>query len=508
MEKELSQLVSSFLTALHQNFRVADFFDIGIISVFIYSILIWFKETTSRSVLFGLFLLTMVYVSARIFDLYLTTIIFQSAFAVLVFGLVVVFQEEIRRFFERVAIVGSFRDRRRQRTSYPSVDMLIETVSDLAARRVGALIVIRGKEPLERHYVGGVPLYGRLSRPLLDSIFDPYSSGHDGAVIIEGDRVTKFSAHLPLSKNLNEIKNLGTRHTSALGISECSDAMAIVVSEERGTISLAEAGSIRHMESAAELKGRLEKFYAEKFPKKSESVFESIVKKNTLIKILALSLAVIFWFFIAYRTDTIRRVFDVPIEYRNLPQDWVIEEPRLTQAKVTLSGSERAFDLLNTKDLIISLDLSNVKEGLDDFLLTDNELRHPLNVSVYSIEPNIVHLEAHQVKAVELPIVMQTRGKLKTGLKLYSVTINPSKIKVRGHVNKIEGLDKLYTEIVDFDRLTENATFNSQIIFPEGIQAVEGSVQKVEVTLEIDDEKREAIAPKPEKNEKSEKKGT
>jgi DNA integrity scanning protein DisA with diadenylate cyclase activity len=91
-------------------------------------------------------------------------------------------------------------------------------------------MLIRGNDPLERHITGWIPLDGKLSGPLLKSIFDPHSPGHDGAVLVEQDSITRFAAHLPLSKNLMQLSNVGTRHSAALGLAELTDALCIVVS--------------------------------------------------------------------------------------------------------------------------------------------------------------------------------------------------------------------------------------------------------------------------------------
>ena len=277
-------------------FRIADLFDVLIISFFIYSVIVWFRKTASRSVVIGILLLTAVYFLARILDLYLTLILFQTFFAVFLVALVVVFQEEIRRAFERVALWGTFRDRRRF-AALPGLDTLLEGISSLASNHTGALIVIRGREPLDRHVEGGIPLYGRISKPLLYSIFDPHSPGHDGAVLIEGDRISKFGAHLPLSKNTLEIGLLGTRHAAGLGMSECSDAFILILSEETGTISVAENGRMKPVRSIAELKSRLEQFYTDRFRQKMASGWRIVFQQDASVKVLSVLLAAAAWFF-------------------------------------------------------------------------------------------------------------------------------------------------------------------------------------------------------------------
>ena len=284
---------------LSRSFRIADLFDILIISFCVYSAIVWFRRTTSRSVVIGILLLTAVYFLARTFGLYLTSLLFQTFFAVSLIALVVVFQEEIRRAFERIALWGTFRERR-QYAAMPGVDALLEGISTLASNRIGALIVIKGREPLDRHVEGGIPLYGRISKPLLYSIFDPHSPGHDGAVLIEGDRLTKFGAHLPLSKNLAQIGMLGTRHAAALGMSECSDAFVIAVSEERGTIHVAQDGRMVLIRSVAEMKDQLERFYAERVRQEVKSGLQRSFRQNVRTKLLSVGLACLAWYLFAY----------------------------------------------------------------------------------------------------------------------------------------------------------------------------------------------------------------
>ena len=482
--------IISFFRELARNFRVADFLDILIISFFIYTAMIWFKRTTSRSVVIGISLFTLLYFLARKFDLYLTSLVFQAIFAILLLALIVVFQEEIRRGFERIAIWGTWRDRRR-RTPFPGVDTLIEGISTLASNRIGALIVIKGREPLDRHVEGGVPLYGRLSKLLLYSLFDPHSPGHDGAVLIEGDRISKFGAHLPLSKNLAEVGALGTRHTAALGMSECSDSFVIVVSEERGVISVAEDGKLQLMESAAKLKDRLERFSMAKFPKTEEPDWKRWFKENARIKVLSLFLAVTAWFQFAYRAETIQRTFAVPIEYRNLPEDWYLEGTKPVEVMVTLSGSGRAFNLMNPSSLVISLDLAKVHEGAQRFFITEEDLRRPPNLNVFRLDPNLVALEAHRMVLADLPVEVPTQGELSKHLRLVNLKVQPTTLRVKVRSAQSEATEKLLTEPIDLTQITQTTLLRVNLLLPEYVRLLEGSTPEVRVTVEVAEEKEE-----------------
>ena len=223
-----------------------DVVDIGVVAVLAWLGLRLVRRTRARPALLGLATLGAIYLAARQLGLALTAAIFQAFFAVLVLVLVVVFQDDLRRIFEQV---GAWVSRRRgEEPSGGPNEVLVRSAELLAAARTGALIVVPGREPIDRHLEGGVELDGRLSEPLLLSLFDASSPGHDGAVVLVHDRVTRFAVHLPLSTDREQLAGVGTRHAAALGLSERTDALCIVVSEERGTISLAVGGRLRLIE--------------------------------------------------------------------------------------------------------------------------------------------------------------------------------------------------------------------------------------------------------------------
>lgn len=478
----------TFLQTFKENFRWADFFDIAIISVFFYSVIIWFKQAASRSILIGVSVVTFVYFLAHTFNLYLTSLLFQAIFAVLLIALVVVFQEDIRRVFERIALFGTFRERRRNLASSSMIDSLIESLSTLASEKVGALVVIKGREPLERHTQGGIPLYGRISQPLLASIFDPHSTGHDGAILIEGERITKFGAHLPLSTNLKQTRARGTRHTAALGLSEESDALILVVSEEQGTISVARNGKLHSIDSAAELKDRLESFYREKFQKLSGRFGRGFFKQDARLKVASLVLATLTWFLFAYQAETLQRTFVVPVEYRNLPPDWLIESDKPSEVHVTLSGSERAFNLLKPANLMLSLDLSSILEGSQRFILTKDKLRSPTNLSFSKVDPNVVLLEAHRVVARTLPIEVQVEGRLSRRLGLVSMQPTPSSIQVQVWKSREEQTSRILTEPIDLSDIKYSQAVETKLIIPEYVHLMETVPPEVHVSITVSSE--------------------
>jgi uncharacterized protein (TIGR00159 family) len=271
-----------------------DLADILLVGVFVYGTLIWFKRAKTAFVAMGLLVLAAVYVFARAAGLYLTTWILQGFFAVLVIAIIVIFQEEIRAMFERLA-VWSLSGRHHDDANPRVVTMLVRSVGDFSRDRIGALIVLKGKDPLDRHTEGGWGLDGELSEALLESIFDSHSLGHDGAVLVEDGRVTRFGVHLPLSKEFGKIAHLGTRHTAALGLSELADALCLVVSEEKGTISIARAGELRRVTDLKSLEGILESFFRQRGPRGAQDHLRNFLSRNTAEKAIAAAVAVLLW---------------------------------------------------------------------------------------------------------------------------------------------------------------------------------------------------------------------
>src|SRR6185369_17449640 len=142
-----------------------------------------------------------------------------------------------------------------------------------------------GRQLIARQLHGGIALEGLLSEPLLKSLFEPHSPTHDGAAIVEGAALTRFSAQLPLSTDFRQLRGLGTRHAAALGLAERSDALCVVVSEERGQISVAEQSTLRALADAAELERVLAAYLRRTFPRRAERpMLWALIRENWVEK--------------------------------------------------------------------------------------------------------------------------------------------------------------------------------------------------------------------------------
>lgn len=381
---------------------ISDFFDVLVIALLIYSALILFKQTRSLLILIGVGIILVLYAFAEVFNLYLTSIVLRSFFSVFLIVLAVMFQEELRRFFEFIAALGTRQNRKSRPLTAGSraAGDILQAVGYLAHQRIGALIVVRGKENIDRHIRGGKILDGIISEDIMVDIFDPSSPGHDGAMIISRDRIMQFGAYLPLSSNFREIGRHGTRHSAALGISEETDALAIAVSEETGAISITEHGKLHTIKTLGELEARLEYFLEEtRF-----SFVENAIRKNVIEKILAALFAVFLWFTFGYRADTVQRLIVLPISYRNVPENFTIEDSRPKELTVTFeSRGASAFDRIDALGLEIAIDAGNIVNGVNAINVTDEMIKRPNNFSVVKIDPVKIRLVVKKLEPIRAP---------------------------------------------------------------------------------------------------------
>jgi diadenylate cyclase len=235
--------------SLWQQFRWIDALDILIVAVAIYQIILALRGTRAFQMLLGLALLYAAsWVSLRI-GLVTVNWALSNLLAVWLLLVIILFQPELRRALASMGRRGSLLRAFWRYQEAHMIDEVVRAVTALAVKKVGAIIVLERDSRLSDIVDSGTPVDAVVSRRLLESIFYPYSPLHDGAVILSQDRIVAASCFLPLSINADLPRDLGTRHRAAVGVTEESDAIAVVVSEETGTISLVVGGAIsRHLD--------------------------------------------------------------------------------------------------------------------------------------------------------------------------------------------------------------------------------------------------------------------
>jgi diadenylate cyclase len=229
--------------------------DILLVALLIYQVLVMIRGTRAAPMLAGLIVLAVIFYLARIGELTTLNWVVSRVLPYVVFALIVVFQSEIRHVLADLGRRMSFL--RASAADGDSYDDIVLATNLFSQHQTGALVVIEREIGLRTHIESGVPLDARLSYDLLATIFRPSAPLHDGAVIIQKDRIAAAACFLPLSMNPLLSTQLGTRHRAAIGITEETDAIAVVVSEETGAISLAIGGQIERDLTVDQLRERL-----------------------------------------------------------------------------------------------------------------------------------------------------------------------------------------------------------------------------------------------------------
>jgi diadenylate cyclase len=383
--------------ALLSDVGVSDVADILLMTLLIYSLLVLLKKTKRAAlVLTGIVIVALVYLSARQFNLMLTVAVLQGFFAVILVALVVIFQEELRHFFEQIAqwsLGRNLSSKRVIRTSPKQVEIIVRTLADLSDQRIGALLVLRGRDLLVRHLDGGETLHGEVSESVLKSVFDPHSIGHDGAVVLEGDLIERFGCHLPLSKNRELLGHDGTRHAAALGLSERSDALCLVVSEERGTISVARHGTIHVLATEAAVRSSLIDFFTETTPERGSGFFRRFLTRNAWEKLIAAGLAMTLWFVLVHESALVYRSFPLPVSFAHLPPHLRITRVDPSEIEITVSAPRKSMYFVKQKNVELAVRAWDLEPGTTRVLITSSDVSLPRGVVLENIKPREVEIE-------------------------------------------------------------------------------------------------------------------
>jgi len=240
------------------SFRVQDAVDILVMAFVIYRLMLMVKGTPAAPMAAGVAILGVVAGAASLLGLHSINWFFEHLRGVWLLAALIVFQPEVRK---ALGLIGKNRLVRvvlgRKETT---IDVLVNTAFEFAARRIGALFVFERTVPLGSYVERGVRLNSEISRELLSAIFEAHSPLHDGAAIIEGDRVAAAAVMLPLTENPEVAKSRGARHRAALGITEVTDAVVVVISEETGRVSIAADGSLHAAAAVEDLKASLQDY--------------------------------------------------------------------------------------------------------------------------------------------------------------------------------------------------------------------------------------------------------
>lgn len=257
--------IQNYMNGMHiPDIHTMDIIEILIITVIVYEIMLWIKNTKAWMLLRGIIMLGLFIFVAWIFRMDTILFLAKQSINVLAIAAVVVFQPELRRALEKLGEKNLFsnltlfdKGKENERFSDETAEGIVRACFEMGSVCTGALIVVEQAIQLTEYEMTGIELDCKVSSQVLINIFEHNTPLHDGAVIIRGNRITSATCYLPLSDNMSISKDLGTRHRAALGMSEVCDALVIAVSEETGMVSTAMSGRLSRGVTPEELRKRL-----------------------------------------------------------------------------------------------------------------------------------------------------------------------------------------------------------------------------------------------------------
>lgn len=251
MENIFSSFGNFFKTIYFPQIHVPDIIEIIIIAIVLYQVMGWFKKSRAWTLFKGIAVLALCWLVAAVFDLNTILWIFRNTISVGIIAIIIIFQPELRRALEQLGkqnfiatLFDSSSSEKRERFTTKTMNELIKAAFEMSKNKTGALIVIEQNVALGDYERTGIPIDAVVSSQLLVNIFEHNTPLHDGAVIMRNNRIVAATCYLPLSDSLEINKELGTRHRAGIGISEVSDSMTIIVSEETGDVSVAVGGEL------------------------------------------------------------------------------------------------------------------------------------------------------------------------------------------------------------------------------------------------------------------------
>lgn len=432
----------------------------------------------------GILLAMGLFLAASFLDLKGVEWIYSNVSHVAVIALIVIFQPELRKIFERAASV-----RRAEKAGQGEKlsQVVAETVLRLAKQKRGAIVVVPGKEPLRQWLSGGHPLDAEPSLPLLCSIFDPNSPGHDGAVVVANGRISMFGVRLPVSQSDRLSEEYGTRHHAAMGLAEQSDALVIVVSEERGQISAFQKGKIRPVDTPEQVVGAIRSHWEEtaSFPfemPRGKRRWPVILQMGT-----SLILAAVFWAtLIVAQKEMLEKVLTVPVEYTATASDLVLVGEKATEVRLHLAGPKSDLDGVNPSQMSVKIDLSKAVPGKQTFVITRDNMRLSKAVNLLDVAPSSLTLTLAAIVEQMVAVKPQLVGKLPNSLKIRSIEVKPETIRVMSPVTGTKGQPlTVSTTPIYLGSIHEDTRLFCKIVAPPAVQPVEKRWPDVEVAIAV-----------------------
>jgi diadenylate cyclase len=369
---------------VHELVRWQSVIDFVVLAVAIYILLRCSRDARALTLTLTILAFRVGALLSRQLDLLITSWVLDASTIVGLLALVIVFQPELRRALMQLDVTGH----RHHRRHVPALSAISEATWSLARVRCGALIVIARKDSLSELVTPGTVLDGQLSAEMLEAIFRKDSPIHDGAAIIEADVIARVGSILPLTQRSQVPGKYGTRHRAAMGLSDRSDAIVVVVSEERGDVTLMWEGRARQMGNPDELHEALQTLVPDRQGRVLRHRWSP--PQQLGLKTAAVALAALVWGVTFLFPGRSVRERTVPVEFTNVPPGMTIADQSTDVVQVWLRGTDFLFESVNLNTVVARCDLSTAHEGANTVPLRAGAFDIPFGLRIEGIAPSHV----------------------------------------------------------------------------------------------------------------------
>jgi diadenylate cyclase len=469
------------LIQFHTGLRWQDIVDILLNSYILFRLYVLFRGTNVIRMIMAIAMLWMLERMAVNMGLIVTSWAMQGIIAAAALIVIIVFRNEITSVLQTRDFRSFFWGIPQRQVQTP-VDIIVESVYELARRKLGALIVLPLKKGIETVVQSGIPWQGKLSREMVLSIFWHGTPVHDGATIIQGDRIVEVAAILPLSKKTDLPAYFGTRHRAAVGLAEQTDAVVIVVSEERGHVTVFKDESIIHINDNIELSKVLREYTGENTTTgglKRQTVELGIAAMICLTSITGI------WYSFARGLETLISL-EVPVEFMNRDPKMEIFAASASSVRLQLSGSGTLIKSVSPDQVKVQLNLANAVAGSNQISIARDSITLPPGIQLKQVDPQALEVTLDLPVEKTLPIQADWVGKLADGLIVEDVRLVPDKIKVVGGSLMLANIQTIYTQKIPLEGITTGGTATvSMVLQPSSLKLEDGAKNRVNVIYKV-----------------------
>ncbi|MFH2059501.1 MAG: diadenylate cyclase [Pseudomonadota bacterium] len=451
---------------LFSGFRWQDALDILLNTYILFRLYILFRGTNVFRGLLAICILWGGGQAALTLGLIVTNWAMQGLIAVAALIVIIVFRNEISGVLQTKNLKSFLWGIPKYQVQTP-LNIIAKSVNELARKKIGAMIVLPLKQGLDSVTQGGILLDSKLSLEMLVSVFWPGSPLHDGAAIIQGDQIIRAGAILPLSKKEDLPSFFGTRHRAASGLAELTDAMVIVVSEERGAITVFKENNTVNIQNIIELEKLLQRHAGDDSTKNR---FMNQTLELVAAGLISLVCITGIWANFSKGMETLAE-YEVPVEFINPDKKMEIISSSASNVKLLISGAKPLIKSIKSEQINIKLNLSQSVVGNNKLVITRENILLPPGIRLKKIDPLELNIILDTLIEKELPIQPHWVGKLAEDLVMTNVTPIPETIRITGGGIALKDISTIFTEKILLDNLTESKTITVGLVLnPPSIQ--------------------------------------